>query len=232
MRWLRVRLSITRIFPGNCIAVCILFPKGKKCKLFAAPLDVRLSDEDVVQPDLLVVCDPSQIRRHIEGPPSLVVDWLQGERYVFWKEFSHEDVLTSPGFPDLRIELAGVFELRPPATRWRVDRCQGRPCPLQDRLIPYLVTRRRNVRPRCCYLGGGIARCSAVASVPDTSLRAPAFLTALLRASGLGRAFPLPAAMSITRPFSFGSFSIFVWHVSHLLSLFVLLWTVARLRYG
>jgi len=126
------------------------FFKKKKCKLFAAPMDVRLSDEDVVQPDLMVVCDPSQIRRHIEGPPALVVEivspgtarhdrivktelyarfgikeywivtpfpsmveifWLQGEHYTFWKGFCHEDVLTSPGFPDLRIELAEVFEL-------------------------------------------------------------------------------------------------------------------------
>jgi Uma2 family endonuclease len=124
--------------------------KGRKCRLFAAPMDVRLSDEDVVQPDLLAVCDPRQIRNHIEGPPTLVVEivspgsarhdrlvktelyarfgikeywivtpfpsmveifWLQDERYSFWKGFSHEDVLTSPGFPDLQIELADVFEL-------------------------------------------------------------------------------------------------------------------------
>ena len=127
-----------------------LFFKGKKCKVFAAPTDVRLSEEDVVQPDLLVVCDTSQMKRHIDGPPALVVEivspssaridrvakpelyarfgikeywivtpfpstvevfWLQGDRYVFWKGFGHEDVLTSPGFPGLRIELAGVFEL-------------------------------------------------------------------------------------------------------------------------
>jgi Uma2 family endonuclease len=50
------------------------FFKGKKCRVFAAPMDVRLSDEDVVQPDLLVVCDPKQIRTHIEGPPALVVE--------------------------------------------------------------------------------------------------------------------------------------------------------------
>jgi len=125
------------------------FFKGKKCKLMTAPMDVRLSDEDVVQPDLLVVCNPAQIHRHSEGPPTLVVEivspgsaridrvvktelyarfgikeywivtpfpcmveifWLQGDRYVFWKGFSHEDVLTSPGFPDLRIDLATVFE--------------------------------------------------------------------------------------------------------------------------
>lgn len=51
--------------------------KGKSCQLFPAPMDVKLSDEDVVQPDLLVVCDPKQIlRTHIEGPPKLVVEIL------------------------------------------------------------------------------------------------------------------------------------------------------------
>lgn len=123
---------------------------GKKCRVMIAPLDVKLSDEDVVQPDLLVVCNPAQIRKHIEGPPELVIEivspssakidriikpelyarfgiqeyWivtpfpcmveifrLQGDRYVFWKGFTETDVLTSPGFPDLQIELAGVFEL-------------------------------------------------------------------------------------------------------------------------
>ncbi len=51
--------------------------RGKPCQLFAAPMDVRLSDEDVVQPDLLVVCDAKQIKpTHIEGPPRLVVEIL------------------------------------------------------------------------------------------------------------------------------------------------------------
>jgi Uma2 family endonuclease len=53
------------------------FFKGKLCQFFSAPMDVKLSDEDVVQPDLLVVCDPKQIlRTHIEGPPTLVVEIL------------------------------------------------------------------------------------------------------------------------------------------------------------
>jgi Uma2 family endonuclease len=49
--------------------------KGKPCQVLDAPLDVVLSEEDVVQPDLLVVCDKSQIKRtHIEGAPALVVE--------------------------------------------------------------------------------------------------------------------------------------------------------------
>jgi Uma2 family endonuclease len=51
--------------------------KGKRCKPFVSPVDVRLSDVDVVQPDMVVVCDPDQIRRtHIEGTPALVIEVL------------------------------------------------------------------------------------------------------------------------------------------------------------
>lgn len=52
------------------------FRKGS-CEVMGAPTDVKLSDEDIVQPDILVVCDKTQITRtHIEGPPKLVVEVL------------------------------------------------------------------------------------------------------------------------------------------------------------
>ncbi|MGA1529327.1 MAG: Uma2 family endonuclease [Kiritimatiellia bacterium] len=51
--------------------------RGGSCEVMVAPMDVRLSNEDVVQPDLLVVCDAQQIKTtHIEGPPRLVVEVL------------------------------------------------------------------------------------------------------------------------------------------------------------
>jgi Uma2 family endonuclease len=51
--------------------------EGKGCTPFIAPVDVRLSEEDVVQPDLLVVCDRDKIKpTHIEGAPTLVVEIL------------------------------------------------------------------------------------------------------------------------------------------------------------
>ncbi|WP_454961939.1 Uma2 family endonuclease [Capnocytophaga leadbetteri] len=61
------------------------FFKGKDCKVFHAPFDVRLlkeSQEDkniytVVQPDICVVCDPEKIdKRGCEGAPDLVIEIL------------------------------------------------------------------------------------------------------------------------------------------------------------
>ncbi|MDR1046416.1 MAG: Uma2 family endonuclease [Treponema sp.] len=59
------------------------FLRGKPCEVFTAPLDVRLfpeedhSDDTVVQPDILVVCDKSKLSRgSVDGPPDLVVEIL------------------------------------------------------------------------------------------------------------------------------------------------------------
>lgn len=50
---------------------------GKRCTPFIAPTDVKLSESNVVQPDILVVCDPAKITPgHIEGAPDLVVEVL------------------------------------------------------------------------------------------------------------------------------------------------------------
>jgi Uma2 family endonuclease len=48
-----------------------------RCRAFVSPIDVKLSEEDAVQPDIVVVCRPSMIKSsHIEGPPDLVVEVL------------------------------------------------------------------------------------------------------------------------------------------------------------
>ena len=61
------------------------FFEGKPCQLYYAPLDVRLPNLDdqalgvdtVVQPDLLVVCDPAKLDdRGIVGAPDLVIEIL------------------------------------------------------------------------------------------------------------------------------------------------------------
>jgi Uma2 family endonuclease len=60
-----------------------IFLKGKKCQPFAAPFDVRLfyeedeSDDTVVQPDLVVVCDPEKLGKEgCRGAPDLAVEIL------------------------------------------------------------------------------------------------------------------------------------------------------------
>ncbi|MDR0307839.1 MAG: Uma2 family endonuclease [Chitinispirillales bacterium] len=55
------------------------FLKGKPCKLFIAPFDVRLNADDgdntVVQPDLLVVCDRSKIDdKGYRGVPDFIIE--------------------------------------------------------------------------------------------------------------------------------------------------------------
>ncbi len=49
--------------------------RGKICRVFMAPTDVILSEFDVVQPDVFVVCDPKKIaEKNIQGAPDLVIE--------------------------------------------------------------------------------------------------------------------------------------------------------------
>ena len=55
--------------------------RDKPCRVFAAPLDVRLfpkedkSDNTVLQPDLLVVCDKDKLSKSsVDGSPDLVIE--------------------------------------------------------------------------------------------------------------------------------------------------------------
>lgn len=62
------------------------FLEGKKYRVYSAPLDVRLFQQEddrpedvqtVVQPDLLVVCDPSKIDNHgCKGAPDMIIEIL------------------------------------------------------------------------------------------------------------------------------------------------------------
>lgn len=66
---------------ASLVAQLWAYLKGKRCKVYAAPFDVRLSadaeDDTVVQPDLSIVCDPSKIdERGCKGAPDMVVEIL------------------------------------------------------------------------------------------------------------------------------------------------------------
>jgi Uma2 family endonuclease len=60
--------------------------RDKKCRVYSAPFDVRLFENDgdrpedvetVLQPDLLVVCDKSKVdRRGVHGAPDFVIEIL------------------------------------------------------------------------------------------------------------------------------------------------------------
>jgi Uma2 family endonuclease len=80
-----------------------LFLRGKRCEAYDAPFDVRLpkpgeSDETtstVVQPDLVVVCDPSKLDdRGCKGAPDLVIEILspdsvardQKEKFLLYEQ--------------------------------------------------------------------------------------------------------------------------------------------------
>jgi len=60
-----------------------IFLEGKSCQLFSAPYDVRLfyeedeSDDTVVQPDIMVICDKDKIGPEgCRGAPDLVIEIL------------------------------------------------------------------------------------------------------------------------------------------------------------
>jgi Uma2 family endonuclease len=62
---------------GNISTRVHVFLQGKECRSFVAPTDVVFDDFNVVQPDLLVVCDRSKITdANIQGAPDLIVEIL------------------------------------------------------------------------------------------------------------------------------------------------------------
>ncbi len=50
---------------------------GRECRPLVSPIDVKLSAQDIVQPDIVVVCDRSSLlETHLEGPPTLAIEVL------------------------------------------------------------------------------------------------------------------------------------------------------------
>jgi Uma2 family endonuclease len=76
-------LRVHQDISGNVYYALRAFLEGKTCKVYAAPFAVRLfpaedlSDDTVVEPDIVVVCDPAKLdKRGCNGAPDLVVEIL------------------------------------------------------------------------------------------------------------------------------------------------------------
>ena len=75
-----------QLISGELFRQLANFLFGKPCKVFSAPFDVRIYDtaedrpedsENVLQPDLLVVCDREKLdERGVRGAPTLVIEIL------------------------------------------------------------------------------------------------------------------------------------------------------------
>jgi Uma2 family endonuclease len=75
------------------------FLRGKPCRVFAAPLDVRLfpqegdKDKTVVQPDLLVICDREKLKdkRACKGAPDLAIEIVlpSDNQYTLLRKFNY-----------------------------------------------------------------------------------------------------------------------------------------------
>lgn len=66
---------------ANLTAELVVYLKGKSCKVFPSPYDVRLNadtkDDTVIQPDISVICDPNKIEeRGCKGAPDMVIEIL------------------------------------------------------------------------------------------------------------------------------------------------------------
>lgn len=89
---------------GELAGVFYNFLKGKPCRVYIAPVDVRFKDEihaadketyTVVQPDLLVVCDRDKVdEKGVIGAPDICIEILsvstaykdQGEKFVLFEK--------------------------------------------------------------------------------------------------------------------------------------------------
>lgn len=72
---------------GELFSQVHAFLRGKKCEVYAAPFDVRLAEtagtvaddyfDTVVQPDIVIVCDPNKLdERGCNGPPDVIIEIL------------------------------------------------------------------------------------------------------------------------------------------------------------
>jgi Uma2 family endonuclease len=159
---------------GDLFAALHAHFRNRPCRPFPSPIDVKLSAQDVVQPDVVVVCDRSTIREtHIEGPPALVIEvlspsshrhdrvrklrlyarfgvqeyWLvqpypavievlqlAGTGYRIAGAYTDVEILHSPTFPELTLDLSEVFTLPIPVEE-QIDEIRESAPPYDARVL-------------------------------------------------------------------------------------------------
>ena len=78
----RPRVNHTRI-SGNIYAAFKAALTGKTCEAFTDGVDVYLDEKNHFVPDVMIVRNPSQVKRdHVEGAPTLVVEVLSPSTQV------------------------------------------------------------------------------------------------------------------------------------------------------
>jgi len=83
---------------GDLMVAIWTFLKGKPCQVLTAPFDVRLfpredlSDTTVVQPDILVVCDPAKLAdgKACKGAPDLVIEIMSDSSAIMDRKVKAE----------------------------------------------------------------------------------------------------------------------------------------------
>ena len=99
--------------------------EGKECEAFQHPVDVRLFEKEgdnrrktktVVQPDILVVCDPKKLDIHgVKGAPDLVIEVLSPstERYDKRRKFRlyQRAGVKEYWIVDPKLQIVGVYTL-------------------------------------------------------------------------------------------------------------------------
>lgn len=91
---------------GHIFSLLSEYLRGKTCMAFYAPTDVVFDDHNVVQPDLLVVCNGEKITEAcIRGAPDLVIEILspvtgrkdRREKKALYERFGvHEYIVLDP----------------------------------------------------------------------------------------------------------------------------------------